>query len=127
MNTPVQFPDWSDKKILIAEDLDGNYAVLSALLKLTKVQLLRAINGQEAIALMSQYKDVNVILMDISMPEMDGIEALRQIRQQMPHKIVIAQTAHAFSKVIADEEFDDYLQKPIRRNTLIELLSKYLS
>lgn len=127
MNTPVQFPDWSDKKILIAEDLDGNYAVLSALLKLTKVQLLRAINGQEAIALMSQYKDVNVILMDISMPEMDGIEALHQIRQQMPHKIVIAQTAHAFSKEIADEEFDDYLQKPIRRNTLIELLSKYLS
>lgn len=127
MNTPVQFPDWSDKKILIAEDLDGNYAVLSALLKLTKVQLLRAFNGQEAIALMSQYKDVNVILMDISMPEMDGIEALRQIRQQMPYKIVIAQTAHAFSKVIADEEFDDYLQKPIRRNTLIELLSKYLS
>lgn len=127
MNTPVQFPDWSDKKILIAEDLDGNFAVLSALLKLTKVQLLRAINGQEAIALMSQYKDVNVILMDISMPEMDGIEALRRIRQQMPHKIVIAQTAHAFSKVIADEEFDDYLQKPIRRNTLIELLSKYLS
>lgn len=127
MNTPVQFPDWSDKKILIAEDLDGNYAVLSALLKLTKVQLLRAINGQEAIALMSQYKDVNVILMDISMPEMDGIEALRRIRQQMPHKIVIAQTAHAFSKVIADEEFDAYLQKPIRRNTLIELLSKYLS
>lgn len=127
MNTPVQFPDWSDKKILIAEDLDGNYAVLSALLKLTKVQLLRAFNGQEALALMSQYKDINVILMDISMPEMDGIEALRQIRQQMPHKIVIAQTAHAFSKVIADEEFDDYLQKPIRRNTLIELLSKYLS
>lgn len=127
MNTPVQFPDWSDKKILIAEDLDGNYAVLSALLKLTKVHLLRAINGQEAIALMNQYKDVNVILMDISMPKMDGIEALRQIRQQMPHKIVIAQTAHAFSKVIADEEFDDYLQKPIRRNTLIELLSKYLS
>lgn len=127
MNTPVQFPDWSDKKILIAEDLDGNYAVLSALLKLTNVQLLRAFNGQEAIALMSQYKDVNVILMDISMPEMDGIEALRQIRQQMPHKIVIAQTAHAFSKVIADEEFDDYLQKPMRRNTLIELLSKYLS
>lgn len=127
MNTPVQFPDWSDKKILIAEDLDGNFAVLSALLKLTKVQLLRAFNGQEAIALMSQYKDVNVILMDISMPEMDGIEALHQIRQQMPHKTVIAQTAHAFSKEIADEEFDDYLQKPIRRNTLIELLSKYLS
>lgn len=127
MNTPVQFPDWSDKKILIAEDLDGNFAVLSALLKRTNVHLLRAINGQEAIALMNQYKDINVILMDISMPEMDGIEALRQIRQQMPHKIVIAQTAHAFSKVIADEEFDEYLQKPIRRNMLIELLSKYLS
>lgn len=127
MNTPVQFPDWSDKKILIAEDLDGNYAVLSALLKLTNVQLLRAFNGQEAIALMNQYKDVNVILMDISMPQMDGIEALRRIRQQMPHKIVIAQTAHSISDMIAAEQFDAYLQKPIRRNTLIELLSKYLS
>lgn len=127
MNTSARFPDWSDKKILIAEDLDGNYAVLSALLKQTNVQLVRACNGLEVLALIDKYQDIDVILMDISMPLMDGIKALRQIRQQMPHKIVIAQTAHALSKVITDEEFDDYLQKPIRRIRLIELLSKHLS
>lgn len=60
------------------------------------------------------------------MPDTDGIEALRLIRQQIPDKIVIAQTAHEWSHEIAAEEFDDFLQKPIRRKMLIETLSKYL-
>lgn len=127
MITVVQLPDWSDKTILIAEDLDDNYAILAALLKRTNVHLLRAHNGAEAVDLVSQKPDINIVLMDISMPDMNGIEALRLIRQQIPDKIVIAQTAHEISEIIASEGFNDFLQKPIRRKGLIELLSKYLS
>ena len=68
------------------------------------------------------------ILMDISMPDSDGIEALRFIRQQLPGKIVIAQTAHDLSSLeIINEKFDGFLLKPIRRKELLETLSKYLS
>lgn len=126
MITVVQLPNWSDKTILIAEDLDDNYAILAALLKRTNVHLLRAHNGAEAVDLVSRQPNIDIVLMDISMPDMNGIEALRLIRQQMPGKIVIAQTAHEISEIIAAEEFDDFLQKPIRRKGLIELLSKYL-
>lgn len=127
MATSIEFPDWSARTILIAEDLDSNYAVLSALLKRTNVHLLRAHNGAEAIKITAGNQPIHLVLMDISMPDIDGIEALRQIRQQMPDKIVIAQTAHEYSTEIAAEEFDDFLRKPIRQNELIELLSKYLS
>lgn len=123
----IEFPDWSGKTILIAEDLDNNYTVLAALLKKTEVQMIRAHNGAEAIRILTQQEHIDLVLMDISMPDIDGIEALREIRKQSPDKIVIAQTAHEFSSFISDETFDDYIQKPIRRQKLIELLSKYLS
>ncbi len=122
----TESPDWHDKTILVAEDIDSNYAVVSALLKHTNVKIIRAHNGAEAIDLITQRHDIDLVLMDISMPDTDGIEALRRIRQQMPDQIVIAQTAHEWSHEIAAEEFDDFLQKPIRRKLLIETLSKYL-
>ena len=126
METYPEYPDWSDKTFLIAEDIDSNYTILAALLKKTHVRILRARNGKEAIQIASGTASIDLILMDISMPDSDGIEALRFIRQQLPGKIVIAQTAHEWSHEIAAEEFDDFLQKPIRRKLLIETLSKYL-
>lgn len=122
-----QPPDWSGKTILIAEDTDSNFTVLSALLKKTNARILRAHNGQEAITLCNKENRIDIILMDISMPGYDGIEALRKIRQQFPGKIVIAQTAHELSEVLSGEEFNDFLRKPIRRNQLLEVISKYLS
>ena len=121
METYPEYPDWSDKTFLIAEDIDSNYTILAALLKKTHVRILRARNGKEAI-------QIDLILMDISMPDSDGIEALRFIRQQLPGKIVIAQTAHDLSSSeIINEKFDGFLLKPIRRKELLETLSKYLS
>lgn len=121
------FPDWSDKLILIAEDLDANYAVLVALLKRTNIRLMRAHNGREAVNLVAQHPEINIVLMDISMPDFTGIEALQQIKQQIPDKIVIAQTAHDLSEEIINKEFDDFLQKPISRKELVAVLDKYLS
>ena len=61
-------PDWSGKTILVAEDVDSNYMVLSALLRKTKVSVLRATNGQEALEMIQQHPQIIAILMDISMP-----------------------------------------------------------
>lgn len=102
--------------------------ILAALLKKTHVRILRARNGKEAIQIASGTASIDLILMDISMPDSDGIEALRFIRQQLPGKIVIAQTAHDLSSLeIINEKFDGFLLKPIRRKELLETLSKYLS
>ena len=126
MGTMHLSPDWSKKTILIAEDVDSNYTVLEALLRHTQVHVLRAHNGLEAIEMISKQVEIDLVLMDLSMPKMNGIEALQQIRQQMPDKIVIVQTAHDISEEIVEAKFDDILQKPISRNNLIQLLSKYL-
>ena len=83
---------------------------------------------QNTLQIASGTASIDLILMDISMPDSDGIEALRFIRQQLPGKIVIAQTAHDLSSLeIINEKFDGFLLKPIRRKELLETLSKYLS
>ena len=125
METYPEYPDWSDKTFLIAEDIDSNYTILAALLKKTHVRILRARNGKEAIQIASGTASIDLILMDISMPDSDGIEALRFIRQQLPGKIVIAHDLS--SSEIINEKFDGFLLKPIRRKELLETLSKYLS
>lgn len=130
MEEPLQLPNWCHRTLLIAEDLDDNYAVLAALLKKTHVKILRAKNGSEAIRMVCEHKDIDVILMDLSMPEIDGIEATQAIKEQFPEKIIIAQTAHDMSNQVqymTQKGFDDILLKPIRRNQLIDLLNKYLS
>ena len=121
------FPDWADKTILVAEDLDDNFAVLAALLKKTHVNLIRARDGAEAIELALNTPDIDLILMDISLPAVDGIQATKAIREQFPEKIVIAQTAHNPSMQTQLMDFNEILLKPIRRKLLINTLQKYLS
>lgn len=125
MENSLSTPDWSNNTILIAEDLDNNFAVLDALLKKTRVKLIRANNGAEAIDIVAKEK-IDLILMDITMPEIDGIEATKIIKQQFPEKIVIAQTAHELTSWISSGNFNDILLRPIRQNLLITTLKKYL-
>lgn len=121
--------DWSDKTVLIAEDADDNYFLLTAILKKTKLNLLRAKDGLEAVNICKEEDGINAILMDLSMPVMDGLEATKQIKVFNPNIPIIAQTAYAME---ADREqtfeagCDDYISKPIRRKILLELLYKYL-
>lgn len=127
MNTTASPPNWSGQTIIIAEDMDNNFTVLAALLKKTNATLLHAPNGKEAVRLTQQNPDVAVILMDITMPEMDGIEATKIIKQLFPQKIVIAQTAHNPSNMLNLDNFNHVIQKPYNKRILFDMLSKYLS
>ncbi|UCG27743.1 MAG: PAS domain S-box protein [Bacteroidales bacterium] len=120
---------WPSKKILIVEDNLANFEFFKAVLSKTGAGLIRASNGMEAIDLIESGNPIDLVLMDIQMPEMNGYEATRQIKKRWKNIPVIAQTAYAMPH---DKEkslsagCDDYLSKPIRPDDLIAMVGKYL-
>jgi len=115
-------------KILIAEDDETSEMLLSVLVKEFSKDILIARTGTEAIEIYRNNPDIDVILMDIQMPGMDGYEATRQIRKLSKHVIIIAQTAYG---ILGDWEkaresgCDDYISKPITQDILSGLMHKY--
>ena len=127
--SPENF-DWQNRVFLITEDEEVNFFYLQTLLKKTSARILRAKNGQEAVEIISRNKHrIDLILMDINMPVMDGYEATKMIKSSHPHIPIVAQTAYTYSE---DREkcmkagFNDYLAKPIRRGVLLDLLKNLL-
>lgn len=115
--------------ILVAEDTDINFDFLKIALTREKMNILRAINGEEAVNICRKNPDIDLILMDIKMPVLNGHEATKQILEFRSNLPIIAQTAYAFSddKVKALESgCVDYISKPLRIKTLLELIQKHL-
>jgi PAS domain S-box-containing protein len=114
---------------LVAEDDETNFQLFDLLLRRKKIKVLRARNGEEAVELFKQNPDINIVLMDINMPLMNGYEATRHlkiIRNEIP---VIAVTAYALSgddAKAAEAGCDDYLSKPINNKLFYETIFKYL-
>jgi len=114
---------------LVAEDDDTNFQLFDLLLRRKKIKVLRAKNGMEAIELFNKNPDINIVLMDINMPLMNGYEAtrnLKKIRHEIP---VIAVTAYALSGddiKAAEAGCDDYLSKPINNKLFYDTIFKYL-
>ncbi|MBN2166240.1 MAG: response regulator [Marinilabiliaceae bacterium] len=122
--------NWSDKTILIAEDEDSNFDIIQYMLRTTKIKIIRADNGQEAIDIFNNIQHISLILMDIKMPVLNGIEAMRIIKEKNPHIPIIAQTAYALQQErdnYLKEGFDDYITKPINSNLLIKKLYQTLN
>jgi len=123
------FHNMNQKTVLIAEDEMYNYYYIEELLKSMNVKTLHAWNGLEAVELAKTHPDISLVLMDIRMPEMDGLEATKLIKELRPQLPVIAQTAYSSKE---DREnalssgFDYYLSKPIKRALFVEVMDKYL-
>lgn len=115
--------------VLIAEDEDSNYFVLDMLMrKMAVKKVLRAYNGLEAVDMCAKNSEISLVLMDIKMPEMDGIEASRIIKKNRPELPIIAITAYAMSgdeKSIIEAGCDEYISKPISIKVLTEKMKKY--
>lgn len=118
-------------RVLVAEDNSANQMVISVILKRLGFEIDLVENGIEAIAAVKQ-QNYDVILMDVSMPEMDGLEATRQIRALSDNKAstkIIALTAYAQEEDrlrVMDAGMDSFLSKPVFRDELIEEISKVL-
>ena len=115
------------KRILVAEDNDSNFLLMSYILK-RNYEFFRAYNGREAVE-MAFNERPDLVLMDIKMPIMDGIEATRHIKAQLPDMPVIALTANAFD---ADRQkaFDvgccDFMAKPINADNCLKTIAKHI-
>jgi PAS domain S-box-containing protein len=116
--------------ILVAEDDETNFFYLRALLKQnTSAEIIHASNGKEALEKFLQNPDIVLILMDIKMPVMDGLEATRQIKAIKRDVPVIAITAYAMAgdeAMIRDAGCDYYLTKPINKKLLLEKMAEYI-
>jgi len=120
--------NWKNKVILVVEDEEINYKFLETVLHDTQAQVLYAKDGMQAIDLCLSINKIDMILMDIKMPEMDGFEASRRIKQIRPEIPIIAQTAFASR----DDKMnslrsgcDDYISKPIEIELLISKINKF--
>jgi len=121
--------NWKDKTILIAEDEDANFLYLKAALAKTRATVIRAKNGREAIDLVRNLPDIDLVLMDIKMPVMNGIDATKLIRSFNNSLVVIAQTAYAEErdrKVYIDAGCNDLLTKPFTQTRLLKTISRFL-
>jgi len=116
-------------KVLIAEDDDSNYQVLELMMrKMTNAITLRASNGKEAVDKFSNETDIDLILMDLKMPVMDGFEATRLIRKMNAGIPIIAITAFAMSgdeRRAIEAGCNDYLAKPVTMKVLLNKLAEF--
>lgn len=115
--------------ILIAEDNESNYLYIKLVLQKFGYTTLQARDGAEAVDMCRRFPEISLILMDIKMPVLNGVEATRQIRAFKPDIPVIATTAYAQTgdrhRFIA-EGFNDYLAKPIRPEEILALVGQYI-
>ena len=120
----------SGKVILIAEDVDYNYRYLEILLnKNMDVKLIWAKSGIEAVDFIKKNPDISIVLMDIQLPEMNGLDATKLIKSHNKNLPVIAQTAYGTAFDIEEclkSGCSDVLVKPIHKSTLVQSLKKYI-
>jgi len=115
--------------ILIAEDDYASYLYLESLLTRPSISFLHTSNGNDTLRYVREHPELSLVLMDIRMPGMNGLEAARQIRRFNKKIPIIAQTAYALSgdrEAALKAGCSDYISKPVNRNEFIRLVSKYL-
>lgn len=121
--------DWSAYSFLVVEDTQSNFSLIQKYLYKTGVQLLHAENGLDAIQMVKDNPAIDIVLMDIKLPEFNGLKATASIKQLKPSLTVIAQTAFAME---SDRELclnvgcDAFIAKPYRKHELLELIATFL-
>lgn len=128
MNSSTTY-DWKNKSILIADDELHNFIIIEKSLQKTGIRVYHAENGEQAVEIFKEHPDINVILMDIRMPEMGGLEATKYIRSINRDVPIIAFTAYALSDDEAISlEFgcDDYISKPVRPEFLLKKINEHI-
>ncbi len=123
--------DWSNKTILIAEDDEISYKYLNLILtRKTQVNILWAINGQMAVDFCRQYNHIDLVLMDLQLPIINGIEAIKLIKEFKPNLPIVVHTANAFGEECEkcfEAGCDEYVTKPANFQQLLYKIENLLS
>lgn len=122
--------DWAGKTILVTEDIQTNYIFLERVISRLNARVLQAQNGSQALDWVKSGEKIDLILMDLQMPEMNGIEAFNLIRHYNPSIRIILQTAYATKdekETYRDMGFDGFLTKPIQIEPLVAMINKVLT
>ncbi len=124
-----EIPDWSQKSILIVEDIEENMIITSRSLRATNVNLLKTSNAEKAIELIGNLNNIDLILMDLRLPGMNGIDATKKIKQLKPEIPIVAITALS----MGDEERQcrnagcaGFLTKPVKPSRLIDYIRLFI-
>ncbi len=122
--------DWRNKTILVADDIDSNFVFLKAVIKQTNAEVIWAKNGLEAIEMVRKNPAIDLVLMDIVMPEMDGFEATKLIKLHNCNLPVVCQTAYPTNENMAaaqESGFDSFMTKPIKVDGMLQVIDKFIS
>jgi CheY-like chemotaxis protein len=115
-------------KVLIVEDNDVNFIYLEEIMKNINAKVLHARNGSETIKLFNKHPGIDIVLMDIKLPDISGYEVTRELKRINPNIPIIAQTAYAMAgdrEKALESGCDAYIAKPIKQEELLDLVMKY--
>lgn len=124
-----KLPNWDGYNLLVVDDNYTAIKLFEVMLKPTKSKLKFANSGESAIDIVKKNEDIDLVLMDLRMPEMNGLEATSTLKLLRPKLPVIAQTAYALSgdrEIALNGGCDDYISKPINYEELITIIKKYI-
>jgi len=124
---PEDFVFPQKKTILVAEDIDSNFKLVRFFLSNANTEIIRAANGKEAVEKFQSNKNIDLILMDIKMPVMDGYTAVKLIRETNNTIPIIAQTAYAEDKEKAiDSGCSGFISKPFDKKSLLKVIHEFI-
>jgi len=120
---------WRDKKILVVEDVKTNHMLIDRILRRTSAKILWAMDGAKAVDMVKNDDSIDIILMDIRLPKLNGYDATREIRKFRKDIPIIAQTAYVLPEEkgkVLEVGCNDLITKPIAKDILLETVSKFI-
>ncbi len=120
---------WLNKFILIVEDERTNHMLIDLMLRPTSARLMWAMDGKQAVEMCEENEDIDIVLMDIRLPKMNGYEATQAIRKFRPELPIVAQTAYVMEEEkhkVIEVGCNDLITKPIKKEILLKKISKYI-
>jgi PAS domain S-box-containing protein len=125
----TEVPEWNNKTVLVVEDDEANAELLSEILSATNINIINAKNAREAIDSFKEHQRINLVLLDVRLPDESGLQLLKTMKMMRPNVPVIAQTAYASDddqKECIDAGCSGYLSKPIKYIKLINKISEFI-
>lgn len=120
---------WNNLEILVVEDDEDNLEFLRCLLSKRGATVYLANTGKKALEIIMQNKGIKVVLMDIRLPDINGLETTQKIKAIKPNIPIIAQTAYALyndKEMCLEHGCDDYVSKPIDKDVLFKKINNYI-